>query len=449
MLMGFYAKNFRSFKEGTTISLLASNYYKENQDTLLSEEIPGLSGVKVLPVSAIYGPNASGKSTILSAIREMRNAVLAIRNSKGNPAASYSPFLLDKSSQNEPTLFSIEFCVRRLVGEKKTPSLIRYEYTFSYTHEGISYEELRAYFSKMPRRLFRRLTSDSGETIIEGSSTFPISNEAKSLIGKHMLILTFFSQAGKAKAGEEARIVTEWFRNSMTLVDRSPNANPLDMYSGEILDGVEGTDYQRKIIREIMNKADAGLASVEVEHVSLSDLDFPEEVLKGMPDDLARMIMTQPAKHVSFKHYGFDEPRELPTESSGTMQLFMLSGFVAKTLEQGGVLLVDELDASLHPELVSAIISMFLNKNINSNMAQLVFTAHNPCLMNNEHMRRDEFWITEKDKKGVSRLYPISDFRARKGESIQAAYMQGKYSGLPQIPSCFGIGGTQNCRFGE
>ena len=443
MRIGFSVKNFRSFRDECSFSLLASNYYKENVETLLTEDIPGLSGVRVLPVSAIYGPNASGKSTLMNALGEMRNAVLAARGPQGNPAASYQPFMLDDVSQAEPTTFSIEFCTLRSTENTEKAKLVRYSYAFSFTQEGVEYEELRAHFSKMPRRLFMREKCESGETIIEGSPAFPIPSEVKNLIGSHILILSFFSQADRAKAGEEARVVTDWFRDSLTFVDRSPDfGRPIDMYSGEVLDGARGTDYQRNLIRKIMNEADAGLASVEVEHIPISSMNFPEELLGIMSEEAVKEIKAQSAKHVAFKHQGSGGPRKLSKESSGTLQLFRLSGFVARTLELGGVLLVDELDASLHPDLASAVVSLFLDRGINKNGAQLIFTAHNPCLMSNKLMRRDEFWITEKNEDGASVLYPISDFKVRKGESVQAAYLQGRYSGVPQIPACFGLGAS-------
>ena len=178
-------------------------------------------------------------------------------------------------------------------------------------------------------------------------------------------------------------------------------------------------------------------------------MNFPEELLGVMSKELVKAFTEQPAKHVAFKHQGSGGPRKLSKESSGTVQLFRLSGFVARTLELGGVLFVDELDASLHPDLASTVVSLFLDREINKNGAQLIFTAHNPCLMSNELMRRDEFWITEKNEEGASTLYPISDFKVRKGESVQAAYLQGRYSGVPQIPACFGLGAFGSCPRGS
>ena len=199
------------------------------------------------------------------------------------------------------------------------------------------------------------------------------------------------------------------------------------------------TDFQRDFIRKIMSRADTGLASVEIQHVPLPDDILTGQAGKILSQDFIESVRNKQFKRVAFKHYGATGTMLLPTESSGTMQLFALSGHIAQALETGGVLAVDELDASLHPDLADEIASLFLNKMSNPHGAQLIFTAHNPCLMNNDRMRRDEFWIAEKSGRGESTLYPISDFSAKKGESIQSAYLQGRYAGVPVIPACFGM----------
>lgn len=438
MLIGFAAKNFRSFKNDFAISFQSSNYYKENEDTLLVADIPGLKGTRILPVTAIYGANASGKSTVMAAIKEMRSAVLSLNNVRGDHGAIYSPFMLDDKSSTEPTTFSIEFCTLRAV-ESGESQQVRYEYSFSFTHERIISEDLQAYFTKMPRKLFSRHLSEAGETIIEDSTTFPILKEVRNLIGERILILSFFSQADQSKTGKEARIITDWFRDKLEFVNRSPGAEPLQMLSGEILDGVQGTDYQRAVIRQIMSKADTGLSSVEIEHLPVNNEAFLEVAQKVLSSDIIESLKVDSLKHVAFKHRTSKGAYEVPAESDGTMQLFILSGYIAKALDCGDILFVDELDASLHPDLATALISLFLDNAINDSKAQLIFTAHNPCLMNNELMRRDEFWITRKNEDGISELYPISDYKARKGESIESAYMQGRYSGAPLIPECLGM----------
>ena len=244
MLIGFSAENYRSFKGELVVSFLASNYYKENLDTLLAGGIPGLSDAKILPVTAIYGPNASGKSTVLAAVQEMRAAVLSLRNLSGNPQASYSPFLLDGESASRPTTFSIEFCTERRVEGEEKAKLVRYEYSFSYSDKGIVSENLRAYFSKMPRKLFSRTIDDSGNTVIEGSATFPIANEIKPLIGSHMLVLSFFSQADKSAL--EQRLV--WWRTGSGISLPSSTAAPMRIRC-RCFRGRSSTELKAQIIK--------------------------------------------------------------------------------------------------------------------------------------------------------------------------------------------------------
>lgn len=437
MLIGFSVRNFRCFRDEASISLLASNYYKENGDTLISEEVPGMRGARALPVAAMYGPNASGKSTMIAALCEMRAAVLSSRGAGGDVSFCHQPFVLDDGAMADPTDYTIAFCTSRAVGSDVPGKPARYEYSFSCSDQGVVAEELRAYFSRMPRKLFSRHVDRDGEVVIEGSATFPIANEVKELVGPHTLILSLFAQSGSSKAGKEARMVTDWFEHKLAVVDRSPGAAPLQMFSGEILDGARGSDYQRSFIRQMMRQADTGIDSVDVEHIPFDQGDVPEGVKAFLAPRVIDALRSQPIRRISFKHRTAGTVREVPEESDGTMQLFMLSGYIAQALERGGVLLVDELDASLHPDLANEVISLFLDKRTNPRGAQLIFTAHNPCLMSNELMRRDEFWITQKDDAGAAKLYPISDFKARKGESIQTAYMQGKYAGVPVIPWCF------------
>lgn len=438
MLIGFTVKNFRSIRDENSISLEASNYYKENSDTLIFKEIPGMKGVRLLPVSAIYGANASGKSTLVDAMRVMRQAVLALQGFNLNPLASYEPFLLDESLSKKPMSFSVEFCLPRNVEEETTKKIVRYEYSFSVSKQGIVDEELWAYYTRQPSRLFLRHMSSNGKIAVEGSRSFPISSDAKSLIGPWLLVLSLFEQTAVAKAGDEARTVCNWFRNSLIVVKRGPGQPPLDTYSGEVLDGVDGTDYQRNFIRTIMQKADAGITSIEVCHEASNGL--PDQIRELFTEEAVKKFDQTPQKRIAFSHQNvLGGNTEIPMESAGTLQLFQLAGYIGKAIESGGTLIVDELDASLHPDLITAIISVFLNPNINRLNAQLIFTAHNPCLMDNPLMRRDEFWIMEKSHDGASTLYPMSDFRIRKGESLRAGYLAGKYAGLPDVEPSFGV----------
>ena len=145
-------------------------------------------------------------------------------------------------------------------------------------------------------------------------------------------------------------------------------------------------------------------------------------------------------KTVVFRHEnaGKKMKLEMGEESDGTKQLFGLSGHIAQALENGSTLFVDEVDASLHPVLVTEVIRTFLRPESNPKGAQLIFTAHNPCLLENGLLRRDQIWFTEKDGEGATALYPLSDYSPRKDETVVSGYLSGRYSAIPVIPECFG-----------
>ena len=143
---------------------------------------------------------------------------------------------------------------------------------------------------------------------------------------------------------------------------------------------------------------------------------------------------------VVLEHSGHESAMrvDLNDESDGTRQLFGLSGHIAQALEYGSTLFVDEIDSSLHPIIVREIIESFLNPESNPKNAQLIFTAHNPCLLERGLLRRDQVWFTEKSRNGSTSLYPLSDFRPRTDEAISSGYLVGRYSATPVVPECFG-----------
>lgn len=441
MLIGFSVKNFRSIRDEAFLSLEASNYYKENRQSLIGSKILGLSGTNILPTAAIYGANASGKTTLLAALQQMRAAVLSLAGPDNNPIVRYQPFLLDNKALSMPTVFSIEFAIPQDFDEGSDASnadsdapLARYTYTFSYSAtEGIVDEKLVGYLTRLPRTFFLRHKNEDGSTRLEGSSSFPISSTARELIGSDTLVLSFYRQAGSAKATQVARRICDWFQSGLFVMDNSTGA--FEPYSAEILDGERGSDYQRAFIKNLMRHADTGISDVDVRHVKN---DIPPELAGLLSEDFKRAAVTSDLRQVRFVHQGMGEQTNIP-ESTGTQRLFVLSGHIANALESGATLAVDEIDSSLHPDLANEIISLFLRKETNPRGAQLIFTAQNTALMDNDLMRRDEFWFTRKDEMGATELYPLSDFKVQGRESIQAGYRAGKYAGIPNVTPGFGL----------
>jgi hypothetical protein len=167
-----------------------------------------------------------------------------------------------------------------------------------------------------------------------------------------------------------------------------------------------------------------------VQERTYTDNDFPEE----MPAELRSQWVGKKTLDIFMRHpvAGVGEVTlPIQEESSGARQYFALSGPLYDVLENGWTLMVDELDASLHPLLVRYIIELFHNPQINPKGAQLIFNTHDTTLMDGSLFRRDQIWFVEKDRQGCSHLYSLLDFSPRKGEALAKGYLLGRYGAIP------------------
>lgn len=435
MLIRFELENFRSVRSEAALTLTAINYYKEHEDQLINDTLPGLAGMKFLRVAALFGPNASGKSTIFQALAVMRSMVTRSASVSIDKTLPYNPYLLDEKSKHLPTRFFVAF----------TCENVRFEYTFSFTKHAITEEKLSSFPKGREQVWFTRKTkladSKDSQTIIKDSSFLRIPAALNPLVNDNMLLLSLLANYPKYEAAVKIRPVIDWFSNELTILKRGPKSVVDYPFSGEIVDGAAGTDFQRLFIQEIMKKADIGINETKVKKIP-----FPELVKAIGKEDEAELLEflgehdeQSEYKTVVFDHMGENGKVEfnLESESDGTFQLFSLSGHIAQALDNGSTLFVDEIDASLHPILVREVVRCFLDPTSNPKNAQLVFTAHNPCLLEEDLLRRDEIWLTEK-LDGATELYPLSEFSPRKDESLVNGYLLGRYSATPVVPTCFG-----------
>ena len=428
MLIKFELENFRSVRDSMELSLAAINYYKEHRDELLEKTLPGLSGVRFLRAAAIFGPNASGKSTVFQGLRTMQDIVLRSASMPSSTELPYRPYLLDESSRTKPTSFFVAF-----VSEG-----VRYEYSFSYTAAIVTEEKLSAFPKGREQVWFVRKTSERQNgnlgTHINGSSFLRVPAALLPLLNDNALLLSLLANYPKYEGSIKVKPVVDWFAKGLMMLDRGPKTISDYPFSGEILDG-EGTEFQRSFIQNMIRKADVGISETKVERVP-----FPEELRRS---DLLNLLeeheQPEEYKTVVFEHDSqFGKVKfNINDESDGTYQLFSLSGHIAQALEGGATLFVDEIDASLHPILVREVVRCFLSPGSNSNDAQLVFTAHNPCLLDEDLLRRDQVWLTEKSQ-GATELYPLSEYSPRNDESLVSGYLLGRYSATPLVPACFG-----------
>ncbi|WP_418864648.1 AAA family ATPase [Slackia exigua] len=425
MIICLEVENYRSIKDPIELQMTAIKYYKESQDQLIDPKLPGMSGVKILRSAAIYGPNASGKSAIWRALRTMRTMILRSSSLSADDSLPYDPFRLDTKTQDQPTKFSVVFTTRHDT---------RFEYAFSYTRKRIVAETLCAFPKGMRQVWFSRATDSEGTTI-NGSRYFRIPSAIKPLVNDNALVLSLIANHRNVPSSDLAIEVVNWFADDLNTY-RALDAHEDFPYTGEILHGDSGTDYQRAFINGMMRVADLGVESACVEVRPAPPI--PDEI-KDIFDAMGIPSMNE-YRTVVLEHSGHESAMrvDLNDESDGTRQLFGLSGHIAQALEYGSTLFVDEIDSSLHPIIVREIIESFLNPESNPKNAQLIFTAHNPCLLERGLLRRDQVWFTEKSRNGSTSLYPLSDFRPRTDEAISSGYLVGRYSATPVVPECFG-----------
>ncbi len=367
----------------------------------------------VLPVAAIYGANASGKTNIILAMRFMR---LAIRNSHArwepDKPIELEPFA---GQTDTPTTFSVDFLLDG----------VRYQYGFSIGPEAVLEEWMYAYPSGKRQTWFSR------------EKDKPISFSAK-LQGDNRTIerLTrpnsLFLSAAAQNNHEALSTVYRWFSRSLSFVigERStarPRARAL----------YRDANLRQKLARSL-SLADLGITDLVVKDVEIPDQakDLVEKLTSLLKSEIKTdkpFPFDEARREIQFLHRIGDstQPFNENQESKGTIAFLCLLEPVFQALTQGGIVFVDELDDSLHPLLAIEVIRQFSDAGTNDQLAQLIFNTHDTNLLSAGVLRRDQIWFTEKEQDGSSRLYPLTDFKPRTHESLENGYLQGRYGAIP------------------
>lgn len=411
MLIQFNFKNYKSFRDEATLDLSAAKM------TEFSDRVVTMGSEKILPASAIYGANASGKSNVYSAFEYMSEYV--VNSFKyGDEEGEFdeyrpTPFLFDSTSENAESSFEAYFTIP---GDKSEKS---YNYGFCIGKEGVTEEWLnvKAKTARKYSSVFYRsedtldlvgLPKNSRDniTIALEKQVLVVSLGAKLKIAKCKAIRDWFFANEFADFGD---VVTNFFMSR-----RLPKGF------------VEDKEVQKKVV-EYFASFDENIKNFRVEKIP-SEVESKEEKYRI---------------NALHKKIDSDEMAEIPLslESAGTLKMFALYPELQEVLKKGSVFFIDELNARLHPLLVRNFLLTFLNPQININHAQLVFTTHDTWQLSNQLLRRDEIWFTEKDERGISTLYSLADFvdedgaRIRKDESYEKNYLIGKYGAIPTLKS--------------
>lgn len=408
MILEFSVKNFLSFKEKVTFSMI-TNSNKELNDNYVE-----IGGNKVLKSAAIYGANASGKSNLFKILTLV---VLMLRSSNSvdiNAKLPLIPFKLDKGSVNKPSEFEIKFILDET----------RYVYGFIADKDKIYDEYLYYYPNGRETKIFDR-TNINEYSYTQKDEKILREIEAKNAQNKFFLATATNWNFDKTKAAYNF------------LTNGIGTCNNLEILKNMAYKMYEtNPDYLKDFAIDFLQKAD-----FNIEDYQISQIDVPGEFLTAIPEFITKTLPDKPkAYQVLFKHKNSDNYLSIDEESLGTQMIFAFIPFLADSLKNKKVLIIDELDKSLHPFLVQYIVEIFNDAEINKNGSQLIFNTHDTNLLDLNILRRDQIWFTEKNSEtGESDLYSLSDFSVRKQENVEKGYMLGRYGAVPFIKNDFNL----------
>lgn len=393
MLSQFSVKNFKSIKNEVTLDMQATS----NSEHL--EHLITVNKEKYLPLSVIYGPNGAGKSNVIEAIVALLSKIeipmraIMQEGENNQPHVKAKPFKLSEDTLNSPTEFEIYF----------TTLDSEYRYILHVKKEDIVFESLdrKKFSTNRISHLFERNNKDI--KLFGEFSRLKISEDISSTLP----LLSYLAITYK-----ENKIVQElirWLLSNITLLNFG---NPIQ----EMMIRIPKDEKIKNTFLKLLN------------NLNIDITDYRVEEQNGA------------IKEIYTKHIvnGYENELTLREESQGTGKLFSLLPYIINSLEVGKILIIDELDAKIHPKILEYIINLFSNPEINKKGAQLIFTSHDLYTMNSSIFRRDEIWFVAKGKDQGSILYSLAEFKqggksVRKDALYDKDYVLGKYGADPYL----------------
>jgi AAA15 family ATPase/GTPase len=403
--------------ERQTLNMAASTYFKELEpsNTFMPDQDDGVP--RLLRSTVLYGPNASGKSTLIQALKFVKEQVLnSQKESQSGDAIDVVPFKLTTASRAADSEFEVTFVEQG----------VRYEYGFTCNRERFTEEWLIAYPLGRPQKWFHRVFDAT-----EGKDAYKFSTSF--LGGRQRLIWAaqtrpnalFFSTAIQLN-NVQLKPAFDWFKLRLQVINSAK-----DLHSGYTLQRCSNHEDRGKIVA-FMNSADLSIADIQLKETVFSVDHLPKDVPMVVRDQILKDMSGRKLIEPLFFHRDTDTHESVAfseeDESDGTRALFAFAGPWLDVIENERVLVVDELDTSLHPLLVHHLVKRLHHEG---NKAQLIFTTHDTTLLSQKLLRRDQVWFMEKDAKSATRLYPLSDFSPRDNEAVERGYLNGRYGGIP------------------
>ncbi len=416
MLIAFSVENFRSIRDLQTLSLVEPRTDRHLEwSNLIDPE-----SRRLLKTVAIFGPNASGKSNMISAMTWLRQFVLnSSKETQAKEQIDAQPFRLSTAKESAPCHLEIEFSWNDF----------EYRYGFEVTAKRVESEWL---FRKSPKAKPATLFTRELQQIKVNAEFFQEGIGLEKHTRENALFLSVCAQL----AGPESAKIIEWmnrFRPVSGLSEQSFFAFTATRM---------GDPKHRAGLLKFAQNADFNICDLRSEVEEVTEAKLPT----NMPPEIRKMLLGQKFLQTDIKtaHEKLDADGKLVNrvefdlakdESQGTQKFIALSGPITHTLEEGSILVVDELEARLHPKLTQAIVDLF-HSPVNHKNAQLIFAAHDVTLLDPERFRRDQIWFTEKNKQGATDLYSLAEFdpqNVRADTKFSRQYLLGLFGAIPQL----------------
>ncbi len=412
MLIEFSVENFKSLKERQTLSMEATSDDSLDHN-LIEFRDDAEKDYRLLKSGALFGANASGKSNVLKALTAFRTLINKSHTYQKGDRLPHEPYKFDEGCVNGPTKFDIVFIMDN----------IRYNYGLSYTKDKIIDEYLFYYPKGRRSQIFERKNTDKYTFHKDQKEQEMISERTR----ENVLYLSSSTQFNYDKTAK----AFDWFNEK--LKDIGPKDDPGIRES--TIERLNEDDKFKEKIQKALVVADFGISDIKGKIETLS-----ADKIKDLPLGIKDLAIMGDGKlktlDITTFHKLEDGEGSLSffEESEGTQRFFSLIGPIITALEDGDVLLIDELDTKLHHLLNEYIVELFHDPDENQNNAQLIFTTHNTKLLDQDLLRRDQIWFTMRDPKtGSTELYSLIEYSPRKDKDIEKGYLVGRYGGIPFI----------------
>lgn len=423
MLLRYGTENHRSIYEYQEISCAASAKLDDDDAHLIRIDEKGLKG-DFLPIVALYGANAAGKSNMVDALEFMVWCIrVSARNSPDTDSIVVRPSKIKNASAERASLYDCDVLI----------DSVRYHYGFTCVKEGFVREWLHSFPNGLKTVLFERDFQNPESIEIKfGSSLGKVDKTLRDVATNRKALFLSLSRQTKH---EILLPIQRYFATNFEFIDTQNTS----VSEESVARGIEDP-LTRKTLERFLKEADIGFISLEVERnpVSESSKQLSKELFKVIKqftqDDVPDFSEREEDIEINFLHQCEDGTRfkvPLSDESTGTRHLLLLLIPVLDAIRKGRTLVVDEITTTLHTKLSRELLSLFSNREENSKRAQFIFTTHDTNLLSRDVLRRDEVWFAERDRLGKTSIYPLSDFKTRKTDNVEKGYLQGRFGAVP------------------